>query len=109
MSGQFISLNKNTLYYQSRVKKTNFISTKYYDFSFTFEPRSFKTVRKFSQSENNSNSEIIKVKTYISLLLKFQISKNLTNMDSHSMLTKVYIKEVQVGYSGVQLFTLGKD
>ena len=51
---------------------------KCYNFSFTFEPRSFKTVRKFSQSENNSNSEIIKVKTYISLLLKFQISKNLT-------------------------------
>lgn len=99
---------KKTLYYQSRVKNTNFISTKYYDFSSTFEPSSFKTVRKLSQSENNSNSEIIKV-TFL-CFLKFQISKNLTQCGlTFNVETKVYIKEVQVGYSGVQLFTLGKD
>ena len=99
---------KKTLYYQSRVKNTNFISTEYYDFSSTFEPSSFKTVRKLSQSENNSNSEIIKV-TFL-CFLKFQISKNLTQCGlTFNVETKVYIKEVQVGYSGVQLFTLGKD
>lgn len=64
----FISLK--TFHYQSGLEKTS-SSTKHDDVSSYFLPSSFKTVGKFLQLKNNSNSEIIQLKTYISLLFKF--------------------------------------
>lgn len=64
----FVSLK--TFHYQSGPGKTS-SSTKHDDISSYFLPSSFKTVRKFLQLKNNSNSEIMQLKTYISLLLKF--------------------------------------